>query len=102
MVQYPVRRKWPGGKGLTPSRELLVLHLPDYMAKRLDYSSHVHRHRRVCLPLDGGTLGMTCSQPISFMFVGLPQPLLEVNEHPMFKTTLERMQRFFGILYENW
>ncbi|OBS58406.1 hypothetical protein A6R68_10442 [Neotoma lepida] len=33
--------------------------------------------------------------------LGLPQPLLEVNEHPVYKTTLERMQRFFGILYEN-
>ncbi|KAM7318625.1 hypothetical protein ACRRTK_021737 [Alexandromys fortis] len=33
--------------------------------------------------------------------LGLPQPLLEVNEHPVYKSTLERMQRFFGILYEN-
>lgn len=34
--------------------------------------------------------------------LGLPQPLLEFNDHPVYRTTLERMQRFFGILYENW
>lgn len=33
--------------------------------------------------------------------LGLPQPLLEFNDHPVYRTTLERMQRFFGILYEN-
>uniref|UniRef100_A0A8I6AKL8 Exportin-5 n=1 Tax=Rattus norvegicus TaxID=10116 RepID=A0A8I6AKL8_RAT len=33
--------------------------------------------------------------------LGLPQPLLEINDHPVYRTILERMQRFFGILYEN-
>ncbi|XP_052048072.1 exportin-5 [Apodemus sylvaticus] len=33
--------------------------------------------------------------------LGLPQPLLEFNDHPVYRTILERMQRFFGILYEN-
>lgn len=40
--------------------------------------------------------------PAHFLFVGLPQPLLEINDHPVYRTILERMQRFFGILYENW
>ncbi|XP_008956992.2 exportin-5 [Gorilla gorilla gorilla] len=33
--------------------------------------------------------------------LGLPQPLLELNDSPVFKTVLERMQRFFSTLYEN-
>ncbi|XP_060225512.1 exportin-5 [Meriones unguiculatus] len=33
--------------------------------------------------------------------LGLPQPLLELNEYPVNKTILERMQHFFSILYEN-
>ncbi|XP_034377060.1 exportin-5 [Arvicanthis niloticus] len=33
--------------------------------------------------------------------LGLPQPLLEFNDHPVYRTILERMQRFFSILYEN-
>uniref|UniRef100_A0A8C5K7C7 Exportin-5 n=1 Tax=Jaculus jaculus TaxID=51337 RepID=A0A8C5K7C7_JACJA len=33
--------------------------------------------------------------------LGLPQPLLELNDHPVYKTILERMQRFFSTLYEN-
>ncbi|XP_051008849.1 exportin-5 [Acomys russatus] len=33
--------------------------------------------------------------------LGLPQPLLELNEYPANKTILERMQHFFSILYEN-
>ncbi|EPY76699.1 exportin-5 isoform 3 [Camelus ferus] len=32
---------------------------------------------------------------------GLPQPLLELNDSPVYKTVLERMQRFFCTLYEN-
>ncbi|KAI4552354.1 hypothetical protein MJG53_017311 [Ovis ammon polii x Ovis aries] len=31
----------------------------------------------------------------------LPQPLLELNDSPVYKTVLERMQRFFCTLYEN-
>ncbi|XP_036724504.1 exportin-5 isoform X3 [Balaenoptera musculus] len=33
--------------------------------------------------------------------LGLPQPLLELNDSPVYKTVLERMQRFFCTLYEN-
>ncbi|KAM5263125.1 exportin-5 [Ctenodactylus gundi] len=33
--------------------------------------------------------------------LGLPQPLLELNDYPIYKTVLERMQRFFSTLYEN-
>ncbi|ELK00268.1 Exportin-5 [Pteropus alecto] len=33
--------------------------------------------------------------------LGLPQPLLELNDSPVYKTVLERMQRFFSTLYEN-
>ncbi|XP_037698709.1 exportin-5 isoform X4 [Choloepus didactylus] len=33
--------------------------------------------------------------------LGLPQPLLELNDSPVYKTVLERMQRFFCNLYEN-
>ncbi|XP_063094880.1 exportin-5 isoform X2 [Cavia porcellus] len=33
--------------------------------------------------------------------LGLPQPLLELNDYPVYKTVLERMQRFFSTLYEN-
>ncbi|XP_036270382.1 exportin-5 isoform X1 [Pipistrellus kuhlii] len=33
--------------------------------------------------------------------LGLPQPLLELNDSPVYKTALERMQRFFSTLYEN-
>lgn len=45
---------------------------------------------------------LACPTHSVHLSVGLPQPLLEVNEHPVYRTTLERMQRFFGILYENW
>ncbi|KAI5251207.1 Exportin-5 [Manis pentadactyla] len=34
--------------------------------------------------------------------LGLPQPLLELNDSPVYKTVLERVQRFFCTLYENW
>ncbi|XP_003789268.1 exportin-5 [Otolemur garnettii] len=33
--------------------------------------------------------------------LGLPQPLLELNDAPVYKTVLERMQHFFSTLYEN-
>ncbi|XP_045150698.1 exportin-5 [Echinops telfairi] len=33
--------------------------------------------------------------------LGLPQPLLELNDTAVYKTVLERMQRFFCTLYEN-
>ncbi|XP_064142638.1 exportin-5 isoform X2 [Loxodonta africana] len=33
--------------------------------------------------------------------LGLPQPLLELNDSVVYKTVLERMQRFFCTLYEN-
>ncbi|XP_012578036.1 PREDICTED: exportin-5 isoform X2 [Condylura cristata] len=35
------------------------------------------------------------------VILGLPQPLLELNDYPVYKTVLERMQRFFSTLYEN-
>lgn len=33
---------------------------------------------------------------------GLPQPLLELYDSPVYKTVLERMQGFFCTLYDNW
>ncbi|XP_005666094.2 exportin-5 [Sus scrofa] len=33
--------------------------------------------------------------------LGLPQPLLDLNDSPVYKTILEKMQRFFCTLYEN-
>ncbi|XP_049621435.1 exportin-5 [Suncus etruscus] len=35
------------------------------------------------------------------IILGLPQPLLELNDYPVYKTVLEKMQRFFSTLYEN-
>ncbi|XP_016046920.1 exportin-5 [Erinaceus europaeus] len=45
------------------------------------------------------TLDMLESEKSAIL--GLPQPLLELNDSPVYKTILERMQRFFATLYEN-
>ncbi|KAL7987471.1 hypothetical protein Chor_006390 [Crotalus horridus] len=45
------------------------------------------------------TLRMLCSDAQSN--VGLPQPLMELYDPPVYKTVLERMQGFFCTLYDN-
>ena len=34
--------------------------------------------------------------------LGLSQPLLDIYDSPVYRTSLERMQGFFTTLYDNW
>ena len=41
-------------------------------------------------------------QYIVYLFAGLPHPLIDIYDTPVYKGNLERMQGFFCTLYDNW
>ncbi|XP_053160155.1 exportin-5 isoform X2 [Hemicordylus capensis] len=67
----------------------------------------IRTHNNLYMPEMVAKLGDTFAKALDMMEVekngilGLPQPLLELYDSPVFKTVLERMQGFFCTLYDN-
>ncbi|NXF04708.1 XPO5 protein, partial [Smithornis capensis] len=67
----------------------------------------IRTHNNLYMPELMTRLGDTFSKALDMMEVeknailGLPQPLLELYDSPVYKTVLERMQGFFCTLYDN-
>ena len=48
---------------------------------------------------------VVCAPPsvyFVYLFAGLPHPLIDIYDTPVYKGNLERMQGFFCTLYDNW
>ncbi|NWI97156.1 XPO5 protein, partial [Pitta sordida] len=67
----------------------------------------IRTHNNLYMPELMARLGDSFSKALDMMEVeknailGLPQPLLELYDSPVYKTVLERMQGFFCTLYDN-
>ncbi|XP_048339603.1 exportin-5 isoform X2 [Sphaerodactylus townsendi] len=67
----------------------------------------IRTHNNLYMPEMVAKLGETFSKALDMLEVeknailGLPQPLLELYDAPVYKTVLERMQGFFCTLYDN-
>ncbi|XP_043367501.1 exportin-5 isoform X5 [Dermochelys coriacea] len=67
----------------------------------------VTTHNNLYMPAMVAKLGETFAKALDMLEVeknailGLPQPLLELYDSPVYKTILERMQGFFCTLYDN-
>ncbi|KAJ8248631.1 hypothetical protein GJAV_G00244070 [Gymnothorax javanicus] len=67
----------------------------------------VRTHNNLFLPENMARLSETFTRAYEVMEVeknlvlGLPQPVLDIYDSPVYKTTLERMQGFFCTLYDN-
>uniref|UniRef100_A0A8C5RVG9 Exportin 5 n=1 Tax=Laticauda laticaudata TaxID=8630 RepID=A0A8C5RVG9_LATLA len=67
----------------------------------------IRTHNNLYMPEMVAKLGDTFAKALDMLEVekntilGLPQPLLEVYDTPVYKTVLERMQGFFCTLYDN-
>ncbi|XP_015276977.1 PREDICTED: exportin-5 [Gekko japonicus] len=67
----------------------------------------IRTHNILYMPEMMGKLGETFAKALDMLEVeknailGLPQPLLELYDSPVYKTVLERMQGFFCTMYDN-
>uniref|UniRef100_A0A8B9SY97 Exportin-5 n=1 Tax=Anas platyrhynchos TaxID=8839 RepID=A0A8B9SY97_ANAPL len=67
----------------------------------------IRTHNNLYMPEMVAKLGETFAKALDMLEVeknailGLPQPLLELYDSPVYKTVLERMQGFFCTLYDN-
>ncbi|XP_075352260.1 exportin-5 isoform X3 [Mycteria americana] len=67
----------------------------------------IRTHNNLYMPEMVARLGETFAKALDMLEVeknailGLPQPLLELYDSPVYKTVLERMQGFFCTLYDN-
>ncbi|KAJ8384765.1 hypothetical protein AAFF_G00198510 [Aldrovandia affinis] len=67
----------------------------------------IRTHNNLFLPENMARLSETFTRAYEVMDVeknlvlGLPQPVLDIYDSPVYKTTLERMQGFFCTLYDN-
>ncbi|XP_054833227.1 exportin-5 isoform X1 [Eublepharis macularius] len=67
----------------------------------------IRTHNNLYMPEMVAKLGETFAKALDMLEVeknailGLPQPLLELYDSPVYKTVLERMQGFFCALYDN-
>ncbi|KAI1886355.1 hypothetical protein AGOR_G00213170 [Albula goreensis] len=67
----------------------------------------IRTHNNLFLPENMARLSGTFTRAYEVMDVeknlvlGLPQPVLDIYDSPVYKTTLERMQGFFCTLYDN-
>ncbi|KAJ8361493.1 hypothetical protein SKAU_G00180180 [Synaphobranchus kaupii] len=67
----------------------------------------IRTHNNLFLPENMARLSDTFTRAYEVMDVeknlvlGLPQPVLDIYDSPVYKTTLERMQGFFCTLYDN-
>nr|XP_056708505.1 exportin-5 [Euleptes europaea] len=80
----------------------------DHVLKLLDnLLALIRTHNNLYLPEMVAKLGETFAKALDMLEVeknailGLPQPLLELYDSPVYKTVLERMQGFFCTLYDN-
>ncbi|XP_029448694.1 exportin-5 isoform X1 [Rhinatrema bivittatum] len=113
------RARWPsdleeakaGGfvVGCTPSGNPIYRNpCTEQVLKLLDnLLALIRTHNNLYLPEMMGRLAEPFSRTLDMLEVeknailGLPQPLLELYDSPVYKTVLERMQGFFCTLYDN-
>ncbi|XP_036402573.1 exportin-5 [Megalops cyprinoides] len=92
----------PGGSPIyrNPCAAQVLALLPNVLAL-------IRTHNNLFLPENMARLSETFARAYDVMDVeknvvlGLPQPVLDIYDSPVYKTTLERMQGFFCTLYDN-
>ncbi|XP_018595791.1 exportin-5 isoform X2 [Scleropages formosus] len=113
------RARWPadveeakaGGflVGYTPSGNPIYRNpcAPQVLALLPNLLALIRTHNSLFLPEHMARLSETFARAYDVMDVeknvvlGLPQPVLEIYDSPVYKTSLERMQGFFCTLYDN-
>ncbi|XP_074945316.1 exportin-5 isoform X3 [Phalacrocorax aristotelis] len=113
------RARWPAAPEEAKAGGFLVGYMPsgspiyrnpctEQVLKLLDnLLALIRTHNNLYMPEMVARLGETFAKALDMLEVeknailGLPQPLLELYDSPVYKTVLERMQGFFCTLYDN-
>ncbi|POI32026.1 hypothetical protein CIB84_004221 [Bambusicola thoracicus] len=113
------RARWPAAMEEAKAGGFLVGYLPsgspiyrnpctEQVLKLFDnLLALIRTHNNLYMPEMVAKLGETFAKALDMLEVeknailGLPQPLLELYDSPVYKTVLERMQGFFCTLYDN-
>ncbi|XP_010579563.1 PREDICTED: exportin-5, partial [Haliaeetus leucocephalus] len=113
------RARWPAATEEAKAGGFLVGYMPsgspiyrnpctEQVLKLLDnLLALIRTHNNLYMPEMVARLGETFAKALDMLEVeknailGLPQPLLELYDSPVYKTVLERMQGFFCTLYDN-
>ncbi|XP_075002821.1 exportin-5 isoform X10 [Calonectris borealis] len=113
------RARWPAATEEAKAGGFLVGYMPsgspiyrnpctEQVLKLLDnLLALIRTHNNLYMPEMVARLGETFAKALDMLDVeknailGLPQPLLELYDSPVYKTVLERMQGFFCTLYDN-
>ncbi|KFR10526.1 Exportin-5, partial [Opisthocomus hoazin] len=113
------RARWPAATEEARAGGFLVGYMPsgspiyrnpctEQVLKLLDnILALIRTHNNLYMPEMVARLGETFAKALDMLEVeknailGLPQPLLELYDSPVYKTVLERMQGFFCTLYDN-
>ncbi|PKU49106.1 hypothetical protein llap_548 [Limosa lapponica baueri] len=113
------RARWPAATEEAKAGGFLVGYMPsgspiyrnpctEQVLKLLDnLLALIRTHNNLYMPEMVARMGETFAKALDMLEVeknailGLPQPLLELYDSPVYKTVLERMQGFFCTLYDN-